>query len=640
MKLKILPINLCLFASTLTYASQKIPPEEVIAGIDGRIDAYFREDSGKPLVREKKQPPLRPGSGNYTRGYSYSIVNFAARCFYLNEMVDEANAALVENAQHYLDNPLDILDRDSFHWHADIVMRLIEMYGANGTRHPGLLTPETEAIALKPIWLYAKERSWLGKAEVKESKTWHIYESENHHAMDFATSWHFAKLAKDRPAYSDLEYDEGGTAAEHYQAWNDYIVAYCLERARKSLCIEMRSDGYNTTMLRVFYNFYDFGEPRVRRSAGMFIDLYLAYWAEEQIDGLMGGGGSRVRGNNAFSQSRTHNNAALAWLYFDIGQPPTVYGKNVNAFLSDYRPPVVVVDIAIDTGGRGRYEVRQRTQGLGRLVDADNRRKRTEMRTDGGGILRYSYCDPAFIIGTPMTEARPVEEWAPISSQSRWQGVVFAGEHDPRIVPYARPANSRDAFNSQWSVQSKGSLITQKLETNRGAAEMIAWFSIDGLTAPVREGDTVFTEATGAYAAVRVARGDFSLEESKRFKGNKTGGSAFSTPPGYVLTTDDEYAPVILEVMSKSDIESFDAFKAKVNARRIRFQGPVLNYTTIYGDELTLDTSYSRSPTINGKPVDYTPGKVFDSPFLNADYNSGVVTISKGKRKKVLDFNL
>jgi dienelactone hydrolase len=619
-----------------TKLQRRASPEAAVAGFKKRVDTYFRAESGKPLVRAKKQPPLKKGRGNFTREYSYSIVAFAARCFYLNEQIDEANAALVENAQHYLDNPLDILDRDSFHWHAEIVMRLVEMYGPNGTGNPGLLTPETEAIVLKPIWLYAKEKSWLGKADVKKSKTWHIYESENHHAMDFATSWHFAKLAKDRPEYKDLKYDDGATAAEHYEAWNDYIVAYCLERARKSLCVEMRSDGYNTTLLRVFYNFYDFGEPRVRRAAGQFIDLYLAYWAEEQIDGHMGGGGSRVRGSNAFRQSREHNNAALAWFYFGIGKQPPMSGKNVNAALSDYRPPAVVADIAIDAEGRGQYEIRQRVQGLGKVVSSDP--KMTALRTDGGGILRYSYCDPAFIIGTPMAEARPVEDWAPISAQSRWQGVIFAGDHDPRIVPYARPANSRDAMNGQWSVQSKGSLITQKLETNRGAAEMIAWISPEGLSAPVREGDTVFVEAPGAYAAVRVTRGDFTLEESKQFIGEKTGGSAFSTPPGYVVTPEDEYAPVILEVMAKSDVESFDAFQMQVKACPIRFQGPVLQYTTIYGDTLTLDTAFEKTPTINGKPVDYAPTKVFDSPFLSAEYNRGIVGIRKGSRSKVLDF--
>ena len=117
------------------------------------------------------------------------------------------------------------------------------------------------------------------------------------------------------------------------------------------------------------------------------------------------------------------------------------------------------------------------------------------MRTDGGGILRYSYCDPAFIMGTPMTAARPLEDWAAISSQNRWQGVIFAGEHDARIVPIVRPKDNRRALNAQWSVQSKGSLITQKLKHHKGGAEMIVWMSNDGLSVPVEEDGIVFVEA-------------------------------------------------------------------------------------------------------------------------------------------------
>ncbi|MDP7560745.1 MAG: hypothetical protein QF745_09410, partial [Planctomycetota bacterium] len=140
-------------------------PEEVVAGFDKRLEAMFRTESGKPLVRAEKKKPLGPGRGNYVRGYSYSMVGFAARCLYLNEMLDEANAALAENAQHYLDNPLDINDRDSFHWHAEIVMRLIEMYGSDGSKNAGRITKETEALSLKPIWEYVRRVSWLGKAE-------------------------------------------------------------------------------------------------------------------------------------------------------------------------------------------------------------------------------------------------------------------------------------------------------------------------------------------------------------------------------------------------------------------------------------------------------------------------------------------
>ena len=143
-------------ATTSQTMASGATPEVVADSYEQRVGQMFRAESGKPLVRARKRKPLRPGRGNFVRGYSYSIVAFAARCLFLGEMLDEANDALAENAQHYLDNPRDINDRDSFHWHADIVMRLIEMYGSKGARHPGRITEETEALTLRPIWLYAK----------------------------------------------------------------------------------------------------------------------------------------------------------------------------------------------------------------------------------------------------------------------------------------------------------------------------------------------------------------------------------------------------------------------------------------------------------------------------------------------------
>jgi len=617
-------------------------PEEVIAGFEKRADAVIRAEAGKPLVRATKKPPLSAGRGDYVRGYSYSIVAFAARCLYLSEKNDEANAALVENAQYYLDNPLAICDRDSFHWHADIVLRLLEMYGPKGSVKAGLITKQTEAKVLEPMWIYTKKCSWLGKTEYKKTRTWNVFSSENHHAMDFTCHWHFSKYAKDRPEYRDLKCDDGSTLQQQYAAWNDYIVEYCKERARRGLCVEMRSDGYNSTLIKGFYNFYDFGDERLKKAAGMFLDMYFAYWAEEQIMGHMGGGASRIKGKNAFVQSRNHGNAVLAWLYFEIGEQPEINGHDVGALTSSYRPPAVVADIARDTEGRGTYEIRQRVQGLGYQghtfphMDKPDQ-KPNQFRTDGGGILRYSYCTPAFILGTPMTESRPASDWVAISSQSRWQGVIFQGEGDPRIVPVPRAKDNSVAFNQFWSVQSKGSLITQKLEANKGAAEMMVWMSEKWLNKPVREDDIVFVEAPGAYAAMRVSKGDFKLTDEV-FKGTKEEGTSFSSPPGHVMILSDEYAPVILEVMWKKEIKSFDAFKAKVKASKPQMDGKVVKYKTIYGDELTLDTSYKQKPTINGEPVNYAPKKVFDSPFLNADYDTGVVTISKGQRKKVLDF--
>ena len=628
---------------------KKQTPEAILAGFEKRVDAMFRAESGNPLVRAKKQKPLGPGRGNYVREYSYSMMAFAARCLYLGEMLDEANAALVENAQHYLDNPKDINDRDSFHWHAEIVMRLLEMYGTSGRKKAGRVTKETEALALKPIWMYAKKCSSLAKAEYEKSKTWHIYNSENHHVMDFTVCWHFAKIAKDLPEFRDLKFDDDATAAEHYRAWNEYIMAYCRERARKSPCVEMMSSHYNCALIKGLYNYYDFGDPQVRRSTGMFLDLYFAYWAQEQINGVQGGGQSRIYFCQGLSgkpsQDREQDMARLAWLYFGIGAESRVNGFELGAALSDYRPPVVVADIALDVEGRGRYEVRQCAQGLGEQgrshPEVSGYKLPNELRTDGGGILRYSYCDPAFIIGTPMTEARPLEDWTHISAQNRWHGVIFDGKHRARIIPIARPQNNHVALNAQWSVQSKGSLITQKLKYHKGAAEMIVWVSKEGLTAPVEEDGVVFVEAEGAYAAIRVTIGGFQWQDGNgSYTALDGDGTMLTTRPGRVLIPNDEYTPVILEVMAKSDVENFALFKAKVKSTNPILKGAILEYSTIYGDHLTFDTSFEKTPSINGKPVNYTPNKVFESPFLNADYDRGIVTISKEARKKVLDFNL
>lgn len=109
-------------------------------------------------------------------------------------------------------------------------------------------------------------------------------------------------------------------------------------------------------------------------------------------------------------------------------------------------------------------------------------------------------------------------------------------------------------------------------------------------------------------------------------------------PPGRVILPDDDFAPVILEVMAKRDVESFGAFKARVKANKPEMKGSLLLCKTVYGDHLTFDTGQRQNPVINGQPVDYAPPKVLESPFLDADYDSGVVTIRKDGRKNILDF--
>lgn len=622
-----------------------VDAQAAVNGFERRVESLFLADQGKPLERAEKHPPIKKGRGPYTRAYSYSIVAFAARCYVLGEKLEEADAAMEENAQFYLDHPKGIHDRDSFHWHAEITMRLIEMYGSEGSVKPGRMSAATEKKCLEPIWEYAS-KAWLGKAARDKKSIWHHYGSENHHAMDFTINWHFAKLALKRPEYRNRKWIDGSTAQQQYEAWSEYFIAYARARAQKGMCAEMRSDGYNTTLIKGFYNFHDFGEPRVRKAAGMLLDLYFAYWAEEQIDGHMGGGSSRLKGNNAFVQGRHGKNAYLAWIYFGMGKAPSgVHGHDVAALTSSYRPPVVIADIALDARGRGTYEITQRAQGL--VVEgtrgttfpvATAKMPPTQLRPDFGGIIRYSYCTPQFIMGTPMVVPRDHLEWAGISAQSRTQSVIFAREGDPRIVPIVRPKDNRVTFNSFWSVQSKGCLISQKLKGHKGGAEMIVYISEMGLPDPVEKEGIVFVDADDSYAAIRVPEGGWQWREGGLDYTAETGGKR-KGPPGKVMQLKEEYAPVMVEVMDKAQAGSFEDFQKKVLACKPIIKGRQLSYQSIYGDSLVFHLDQKKMPSINGKPLNMEPKKVFDSPFLSADYDSGVVTIRKEDRARVLDFN-
>jgi hypothetical protein len=256
----------------------------------------------------------------------------------------------------------------------------------------------------------------------------------------------------------------------------------------------------------------------------------------------------------------------------------------------------------------------------------------------GGGIVRYSYCTPRFILGTPMSRALGQDQWAGISSQSRWQGVIFAREGDPRIVPIVRPADNLVAFNTFWSVQSKGTLISQNLKQHKGGAEMIVFISERGLSAPLEKGDTVFIDAEMSYAAIRIPTGGWKWREGGLDYRAETGEERRG-PRGKVMQLNEEYAPVILEVMDKEQAGSFEAFQKLVLATQPVIQNRVLRYRSIYGEMLTLDTSYKDDPTVNGVPVNYEPEMVYDSPFLSSPYDSGVITLRKGRRSRVLDFN-
>lgn len=81
----------------------------------------------------------------------------------------------------------------------------------------------------------------------------------------------------------------------------------------------------------------------------------------------------------------------------------------------------------------------------------------------------------------------------------------FPGSHRRTHLPLLR--DKKSTYNQHWAVQRKGTLISQKLKDSKDATGLRVWFSKEGLSVPMKEGDWYFAESEGAWAAVRVVSG-------------------------------------------------------------------------------------------------------------------------------------
>jgi len=158
----------------------------------------------------------------------------------------------------------------------------------------------------------------------------------------------------------------------------------------------------------------------------------------------------------------------------------------------------------------------------------------------------------------------------------------------------------------------------------------------------VKEGDWYFTESDGAWAAVRVVSGESLLLKDSpppaRKQTDEDGDEDSPSKGGIILKCEDDFSPVIIEVARKADFPGPDAFRKAILGLPLIFDGTTLEYTGLSGDRFLFDAGQSRPPQINGQPVNYAPARVYDSPFVQSDWDRGMVTIQKGRRKLALDF--
>jgi hypothetical protein len=615
-------------------------------------DHFFEKLTHQPLKITPKQPPLKKNGPPYTRNYSWSIINFASKVFLLKEkqFYHSANHALRENCSYYLNSQAARDHRDSFYWSAEELSRIVRFYGSHGTKTPSLLEPQTEDSIYKLMWAWSRNNSKSKESEIEISQSWKIHGSENHHIQKFSTCWNFAYLLQSHPDYKQRNYDDGATAQQHYEQWNLYAKTWICERAKKGLFVEIACGGYNTQTLKCLHSFYDFGDQKLKHLAGQLLDLYWASWAQEQIDGIRGGFKTRTYQSR---KSRSGYEFITRWAAFyfrDVQLDHHIRQADYTVLTSDYRLPKVVKDIYEQRPQQPSYEIIERRQGLVHEGYYSGSAPYAWLKNDGGGILRYSYCTPEFILGSAIFEARDSADWAKISTQNRWHGLVLKGHQDARV--YLQCKNTRDpreniiTFNQSWMLQKMGCLITQKLpldsisnsllKKNVDAEKLCIWWSQAGRQGELQKKEKwVFGNYSHTYVATHCVESSYTLhhEEGNRNKYSSDHG-------GIWQMVDQEFAPVVLEVSPASKYSNFEQFMSACLQQKVILKNRELQYQSLDQIHFSFDLDQKEVGKIHQQRIDLNPKRVFDSPFIQSIYNSGRILLQGPNHKKTLDFSL
>lgn len=601
-------------------------------------------------------------------------LQFALSSLWLNERVDEGNDRLRQWFQtgHRSEQPLEtLLERAEEYpdelaralggvkWSARTWLRIYYLFSDRSLFFPGRLASDVEEKLEALCWAYGRDQSTLERADPKY--IWAIQGSENHDMMDLSNAFLALQAVRDHPRYRERELRDGGTAREHAAAWVDYYRLYARERAAYGLFVEISSPIYGKHFLGELFNMHDFGEdPVLRRSIGMLLDVTWADWAVDQLGGVRGGGKTRAYFGHYAERGTSDSWYTMSNFLFERPtegqlQWAARHGQvEFSIATSSYRLPEVVADIALDEKGRGEFEYISRRPA--RMFRPEEMRDRPPLREGtwyhldpmDSRLVRYSYCTPAYVLGSlwldpslgtefrlaPDLDFSADENYAAISSQSQWQGVVFPTDPNARVFPQCEGGESQERVNyaQHVAVQHKNVLLVQKHRRAKSAGAMRVYFAPGMKERLVEREGWLYLEEGDAFLAVGIASHDVGAAASVfHWKGDRW------------LYLDDEFSPVIFVAGTTGSHGDLEAFIASVQEHRYGFSGNEFSYSFTgpegEGTRLSLFVGKVQGvPWINGAPIDFAPAKVYDSPFLAADFGSPVVTIRKGDRELVHDF--
>jgi hypothetical protein len=512
-------------------------------------------------------------------------------------------------------------------------------------------TPASDMFWMFPVacisYLGRDQLTPEAKAAVREA--WRTYlplrgDTENHWAMYYTSMYLMAQLW---PGEAGDRWFNGKSSAEISTEARAYLVHWM------KLTTTIGQGEYDCTHYLGEYSIPMLflaawaEDPAMRQRGHMMLDYVMADYAVETLNGTYIG--SHARTDDTSVREKWNALASFfGWLMFGNCPAPSSYGSwgiYFAAVAANYELPEVIYRIGTDRPEAYTHFERKRTRHRWRYSDVRNApvyktayiTKDYALGSDQGGLLQpiqqhswdltWAVPDPRGVHNTIFSNQPyygPYELMMYFTEMPDSMPAMVTFQNKPTYIseykllggsPYEQIFQQDDALISLSDIPAG----TNFEQVNGFFSKDLGHLEEDG-------SGWIFAQGGQTYIAYR----PLAAYEWRPLEG---GGKRLRSPHPKNGT--------ILQAAAAREFKSWDDFKAAIRALPLKIDltpTPRVAFTTLRGKK--LECTYGAAPRVNGRAIDHAKEwKLFSGPYLNAEVGSGMLTMTHGKLKRVLDFN-
>lgn len=518
--------------------------------------------------------------------------------------------------------------------------------------------------------------SFLGRDQLSpEAKrairdAWRTYfplrgDTENHWAMYYASLYLMAELYPDDPPES---WFNGKSSAENRAEAKAYLIHWM------DLATTIGQGEFNPThyigeyAIPMLYLAAWARDPEMRKRGQMKLDWLLADLAAQTLDGVLRGPNARTD-DTSVVQRWMALSSYFSWQCFGNTPPPPGYGGFGIWFAvaaEHYEVPEVIRRIAVardaDFTQRDLKRTRRRWRYSDELMPLVY--KTTYMTRDyavgstQGGLITdpiqahvwdvtWSVPDPRGVHNTmfsvhPHSSGKVMQMYFTELPDHMIEALASQGKPS-----YDVPDKILGSSPFEQVMQDQDTVIAlYDIPPGERFPHINGFFSKDlvNLTEDKASG-WIFAQGGNTYLAYRpLAPYEWQPRFGYKQLASHHGYRWERVDPGEkgdkLLHSPHRQNGTIVQAASASEFRSFEHFQETIRALPLRFQlepTPTVEFLSLRGRRLRF--AFGGTPTVDGRPIDYSKWQLFEGEYLNAARGSRRLVITHGSLERVLDFN-